>query len=169
MADAVKFICWLYDSNCTSFDVNELRYNLFCKKNISGDKLPPTRENLLLHIFRAIYQTYIWKNAHRSLLQLPSPVESKGWVLINGSLNHQYSTKDPAPNQVAELVVCSCKSGCSSNRCSCLKNNFECSEACLCVSCKNDIGFLQNRDEDDDENSDDELKCHHVFISAYYV
>ena len=117
--------------------------SFFCKKNISGDKLPPTRENLLLHIFRTTYQTY------------PSPVESKGWVLINGSLNHQYSTKDPAPNQVAELVVWSCKSGCSSNRCSCLKDNSECSEACLCVSCENDIGFLQNRDEDD-ENSDDE-------------
>ena len=156
--DAIKFICWLYDSEFKSVDVNILRYQLFCKKNISGEKLPPTYENLICHIARATYQTYIWKNAYKPLLQLPKPTETMGWIETNGILNHRYSNKDPAPKQLFEMVVCSCKSGCESKRCTCRKHNFACSNACSCTSCEND--YDQNdqynvEDFDDDDTNDE--------------
>ena len=36
------------------YDVNKLRYRMFTKKNLSGDRLPPTLDALVLHLRRAL-------------------------------------------------------------------------------------------------------------------
>ena len=119
VVDAIKFVCWLYDPMCKHFDINTLRYLLFCQKNVWGEKLPPTLHALLLHISRAACQTYIWKNANCQILNLESPVENGGRKYINQILIQKLMTKDPAPSQIIELVVCRCKSGCKRNTWSC--------------------------------------------------
>ena len=44
-----------------------------------------------------------------------------------------------APKYILQIIRCSCKTGCSSYRCSCRKNDMLCSEAC--TYCKiNDCG-----------------------------
>ena len=55
----IKFVCLLYDKKSTLIDINALRHKLFTQKNISGDKLPPILDALVLHLRRANYQCHI--------------------------------------------------------------------------------------------------------------
>ena len=60
---------------------------------------------LLLHIRRATYQTYIWRNACIPLLNLPSPVENGGWKYEDDHLVQHLMTQDPEPKEIIELIV----------------------------------------------------------------
>ena len=44
----------LYDENKSVSSVNELRYRMFAKNNLSGDRLPQTLDALVLHLRRAL-------------------------------------------------------------------------------------------------------------------
>ena len=74
--DAINLVCLLYDSKCQVFDINHLRYKLFCSRNLSGEKLPPTHDALILHLSRVAFYVYIWMNAHKTSLDLPSPIDN---------------------------------------------------------------------------------------------
>ena len=52
---AIKLVCLLYDSKRQVFDINHLRYKLFYSKNLSGEKLPPTHDALILHPSRVAF------------------------------------------------------------------------------------------------------------------
>lgn len=58
----------------------------------------------------------------------------------------------PAPDGVLENVHCGCKSGCSNNRCSCLKENLHCTALCHCEGCANRSG---SADEDSENEAED--------------
>ena len=108
VVDVVKFVCRLYDFKGDEQNIDKLRYRLFCRKNISGDKLPPSLDALLLHISRTAYQSFIWQQAQTPVLNLPPPVENGTWKLSDdGKLLQVLMTKDPAPKQIAELVYMS--------------------------------------------------------------
>ena len=49
------------------------------------------------------------------------------------------ASDDPiAPEEILKTVKCSCKSGCTSKRCSCVKGRLSCSQFCSCSDiCKN--------------------------------
>ena len=51
----IRFICALYHKQFKTANINELRHKLFTKKSLSGEKLPPTLDALLLHLRRAAY------------------------------------------------------------------------------------------------------------------
>ena len=160
--DAVKFICWLYD--CDDFDINKLRYKLFCKKNLCGEKLPPTLDALMLHFVRAAYQSFIWKNSYLLILDLP-PAACEGWKNSDdGTLVQHLMNTDAAPHQIVALIVCKCKTGCSNNSCSCRENGFCCTDACNCSNCENNDELT---DTEDDE-SDDELDFINYFFYLYF-
>ena len=53
-----NFISLLYSPKSAG-DVILLRYKLFCQKQATKEKLPPTQDSLIQHTKRAIYQTYI--------------------------------------------------------------------------------------------------------------
>ena len=55
-----------------------MRKDLFSKKQLVSDRLPPTEPELTEHIKRANYQSYVWQNATKPLLELPSP-KGNGW------------------------------------------------------------------------------------------
>ena len=59
MEAAMKFVCHLYDNKSKDADINGLRYTLFSKKSLSVEKLPPTLDELSLHLRRAAYQCCI--------------------------------------------------------------------------------------------------------------
>ena len=40
----------LYNENKSGSSVNELRFRMFTKKNLRGDRLPPTLDALILHL-----------------------------------------------------------------------------------------------------------------------
>jgi len=45
-------------------------------------------------------------------------------------------------DQVKKEHRCNCKSGCTNNRCSCLKNNEPCDSSCGCTHCKNPLNGI---------------------------
>ena len=82
-AACTEFVCRLYDDKGETTDVNDLHYQLFCQKQLSGEELPPTSDALACHVKRANYQCFIWKQACKVNLELPSPVEMVGvWRMV---------------------------------------------------------------------------------------
>ena len=55
------------------------------------------------------------------------------------------------------LAGCSCKKGCSTSRCRCVKNSKSCGPGCRCFSCKNVpstlVDYASGEDLEEDEDS----------------
>ena len=91
-----SFVCVMYGKP-THHRVNQLRHDLAMIKFKSSNNslssfegtdlcfLPPCQESLVMHIKRANYQTFIWKNANVAFQELPS-VQESGWRLEDGTL-----------------------------------------------------------------------------------
>ena len=52
-----RFVILLYDRASTCSDINECRRILFTKKGRTVEAIPPTKDALKLHIFRAMLQS----------------------------------------------------------------------------------------------------------------
>ena len=153
-----KFVCFLYRKTST-VEVNELRHQLFVSKASQSDQMPPTRDALRQHILRCNYQAAIWQRALQSEPDIPNPI-GHGWSLNDEQLlTIQWTTKQPAPDELLLLIACNCRTGCSSGRCSCLRSGFHCTAACGCTDCANtdqsqsrggDLSSGDDTDDDDD-------------------
>lgn len=88
-----RFVCKMYNkgsfisTNKLRSDVFQSRYEaikrqttLSLQSGIDLSLLPPCLSTLRLHILRVNYQAFIWKNAHVSFPELPSPIGC-GWKL----------------------------------------------------------------------------------------
>ena len=117
--DVIKLVCLLYDSKCQVFDINHLRYKLFSSKKFIWGKLQLTHDVLILHPSRAAFQVYIWMNAHKALLDLPSPIYHHRWILRAGKLEQHLMSQVLAPRKVAEFVLSRCKKNCKTNKRAC--------------------------------------------------
>ena len=118
-------------------DVNEARYKLFCAKGSSTAQLLPCKDALELDAKRANYQAAIWRRSLQPQPVVPSP-NGQGWsVDSSNSITVNWLTLLPAPQQLLELVSCSCKKGCSTGLCSCCRNGMPCTDVCQCVDCTN--------------------------------
>ena len=130
-----KFVCILYGQTQV-FNVNEARYRIFCASS-SQESLPPTQDELYLHLNRTNYQAAIHKHSLTPIMNAPSPA-GNGWEIKDEQLNMIWMTKAPAPDKLLEVVHCSCKSTkCMSGRCSCLKAHVSCTDLCKCSDCSN--------------------------------
>ena len=77
-----------------------------------------------------------------------------GWHKCGEGFVPMKTTLPPVPEKLMKVIRCSCKSDCSTLKCSCKKNNIECTPACgHCrgVSCTNSMQM------DCDENEDEIL------------
>ena len=107
------------------------------KYSYEVSKLPPTMRALKYRIFRAHYAALILKTCTSSIQNLPDPC-GFGWELDNGNLVPTMTDDLPSPTGLIELSMCSCKTGCSSGRCTCKKNKLLRTEMCKCSdACKN--------------------------------
>ena len=151
-----EYVCVIYGLKNES-NVNKARYKLFSskKKLPEPQKLPPTKDALLLHFNRANYQAYEWKRALDLTHVFLEPI-GKGWILENGELKIDWMKQKPAPDSILEFVSCKCsKSMCKSGLCQCFKMSLRCTDACNCNNCEN----IVNEDEEDvdtDESDDSE-------------
>lgn len=131
-----QFVCHLYGHG-DLHSINEIRLK-YLSGRCSVDCLPTTQDALYFHLKRANYQTFIWKQALTAQLDLPTP-HGNGWTMEKGSLKPVLMSLEPVPKSCKELVSCSCKSGCGSARCGCLKNGLQCISACKCEGlCQSD-------------------------------
>ena len=136
-----KFVCSLYTTNPKAGNtVNQVRFWLFCQKQLKNEGIPPTHDSLVHHLERSNYQTLVWKIALDAMQALPSPTESE-WEMINESLRPILMIQDSAPKGMVELTTCICKmSACRGALCICRRNEISCIESCSCIadeSCMN--------------------------------
>ncbi len=124
-----------------------LRWNLFSKFQWEAGQLPPTSSALKCKVFRSHFCCIVLKRSLQGTQNLPSP-EGYGWEINDGTLEQIMTDNLPAPIALIELSVCSCKTGCTTKRCKCLKHKLICTDMCKCQNCENDNNFY-------DENYDD--------------
>ena len=103
IAKCEKGLCCIYDEpNATS--ANEVRYRKL-SKGAEAHEIPPMQDALILHICRANYQCYIWKNALNAKFEAPSP-NGHGWIVEESKLKVLWITKDLAPKALLQMVSC---------------------------------------------------------------
>lgn len=148
-----SFVCALYGHSESC--VNELRYTLFCKKNISNQSLPPSKDALYLHLQRVNYQTCIWKRSLVSLTAPPDPRNHGWYTSTGGGIEIEWTKKPSAPAALLNVVACSCGGLCAQKICSCVRNNIPCTDACRCTeNCVNI--FLHDSDNEVDDSDDED-------------
>ena len=125
-----RFVILLYDRSSSCDNVNSARRFLFTKKGRSIDNCPPTLNALMQHIYRAIYQSSIWRNA-QILQHAEADVSNYGWIVTDNIASPTWMTIPEAAKSCQELIKCGCKKICS-GRCKCKKGGFKCTELCQC-------------------------------------
>ncbi|KAJ8023132.1 hypothetical protein HOLleu_38227 [Holothuria leucospilota] len=167
-----EFVCHLYCQNDVT-DVNQARYNMFRLGTHAEESLPPNRDALMKHLLRANYQAAVFRCSLQQFPDIPSP-DGKGWTLhtdeILPDLQIDWGDLPPAPEQILELMHCTCKKGkCqklgstttarkateTTPKC-CSELGLRCTELCTCLGCKN---VMCDADDDDvygDLDDDDE-------------
>ena len=120
-------------------------------------RLPPTRDALVLHIKTSNFQLTEWKDALVSD-KTPRDPNGNGWERNENKLQIRCTTKKPAPDEVLEFVICnSKKSRCETNKCPCFSLDMKCTDLCNCRSCSNvntDEDGVTTEENDDYENFD---------------
>ena len=119
----------LYDKTSHLSTVNDTRRELFCQKNRAMDKLPPTKDALLQHIRRSVYQAGIWTTSTQTQQVVPS-AQDFAWNKVSESWVPIWMTIPEVSASCRELFRCSCKGDCS--KCKCGKANLDCSPLCKC-------------------------------------
>ena len=75
-------IVLVYDKTSTSLSINQTRRELFCLKNVTMERMPPTQNALLQHTKRAVYQASIWVTSTEVQQMIPSPSDY-GWGQVD--------------------------------------------------------------------------------------
>ena len=68
-----RLIVLVYDKTSTSLSISQTRRELFCLKNVTMERMPPTQNALLQHTKRAVYQACIWVTSTQVQQMIPSP------------------------------------------------------------------------------------------------
>ena len=118
--------------------MSEARYNIYTRKYGKPNKvmsLPPTEQNLLLHILRAHLQTILAKSAD----QVGPPeldIMKYGWEIKDNIPVPSIADQPPGPKDLMDVVWCGCKTvvkACSTKRCSCHHSKISCTVYCSCA------------------------------------
>ena len=105
---AIQFVCSLYQENKATSNINELRYETFTKRNVSGDRLSPTLSR------RVNYQAFTWTSACVPVLNPPSPI-GNGLQMEGLKFCKEFILYSSVPDAVVELMRYKCKTGCKTN------------------------------------------------------
>ena len=124
-----EFVCELYGKKCNDSDL--LRYDLYCAKGdkVEPEALPPCRSSLKLHIFRANYQSAIWRRAVFPVPEVPPP-HGYGWKVCGNSSSVQWLGNNPTPEEILELLCFTGKRSSMPDSCCCLKAGLKCTDPC---------------------------------------
>jgi hypothetical protein len=143
ISEATEFISSCYGSRGNTH-MSETRYAIWSTKMskpkiCSAPKLkslPPTSDAFTQHVYRAHYQTMIWKSALSDSPPTAADPLLYGWTMKDSKLFPVLLPEDvsPAPVEVLQMIKCGCSSArpCSSGRCSCVLAQMSCSMFCTC-------------------------------------
>ena len=118
-----RLIVLVYDKTSTSLSMNQTRRELFCLKNATMERMPPTQNALLQNTKRAVYQASIWVTSTKAPQMIPSPVDYG-----RGQVDNVWNPLWPTVPELSK--ACTCKGDCSN--CKCGKANLKCSPLCNC-------------------------------------
>ena len=122
-----RFIVLLYDRTTTITTVNDQRKYIFANRGRSLESIPPTKDALLQHLKRSVYQGgHCWGQSMERNQILPDP-KYWGWTVDEGKYSIHWTTSLEASKICRELIRCSCKKGCG-ERCKCVKATLKCTE-----------------------------------------
>ena len=127
--DTEAHVCQIYGKKCQSVDV--LHYEIHCVKGgkVEPEALPPCESSLRLHVTTANYQAAIWK---RAIVPIPVILYPGGHVWkvdnISNVVKFVWFGFKPAPEEVLELLSCTCKRACTVDNCCCLKAALKCTD-----------------------------------------
>ena len=140
--------------------LNEMRYTTYCHLAATStsspkpEKLPPTERAAFFHILRVHIQAVRWKTLNADELD---PLDW-GWKIENGKLIPIMTDQQAAPDSLLNVIRCKCKTGCTSNLCSCRKNGLMCVSHCTnChgLGCSNAEVVSENDSDDDFAHDED--------------
>ena len=150
----VELASLIYTGKESNVDLAKMQNNLFEKKQLVTDKLPPTFPEYHEHIKEANFHAHIWNNATVPMLNLPSPIEN-GWSRDEeDSMCPTKMLNPPAHEGFVELTICRCETTCGMNRCSCERNGFLYSGACYCETCENNVEEYSDSEESEMDYTD---------------
>ena len=95
---------------------------------IKPEGLPPTDSAAAQHSLRAYLQLQDWLNLKSMSLD---PLEY-GWIHGVRGYEPLAMTEPMAPDELLRFISCNCKTSCSTQRCSCKKNNVKCISCGYC-------------------------------------
>jgi hypothetical protein len=154
--------------------MSETRYRIYTRKSGKLPKLmslPPTEQNLFLHILRAHLQTILGKSADK---QGPPELDITkfGWEIKDDIPVPAIANQLPGPTELMDVVRCNCKAvgkACATGSCSCHHSKISCTVYCACAcsdECFNPFKMDDEvesngeevEDDEDDEDDDEEDK-----------
>ena len=104
--------------------INLCREYMFRYVTKDLDKLPTTKNALLQHLKRAIYQCSIWSTSTIAYRQIP-PATDFGWVFHGEKWAPLWTTIAELPKASNAFIKCGCRKPCT--QCKCKKSKIECS------------------------------------------
>ncbi|VDI68231.1 Hypothetical predicted protein [Mytilus galloprovincialis] len=126
---------------------------------MSEVEMIPNAEALKLHWLRCCWVMQYWKQGNTNFMSLPD-LNSYGWNISDGEITVVWDTEInfKKVNDTIQWYTkgCSCKSGCTTLRCSCKKSaNKYYSPGCKCVNCVNLPTNLNQAVDDPDSDLED--------------
>ena len=154
---SITSFCYLiqvYGDNSMIPNIADLRWKLFCTKNLEGESLPPTRHALFQYCLRANGLSQRDKSYTEKFPQLPDYTKC-GFKIVGGKYKPIMNMQLPAPKAVLEFVSC----GCKTKRCSCVNAGLYCTPLCRCYydDCDNKERMVIDDEDVPEPNEDDEL------------
>jgi 5'-3' exonuclease len=159
-AAGLKLMVLLYGGRSAD-RLNHMRYVLYMNltasstKQLRPERLPPTENAALQHIYRVHLQVVQWK----TLMDTDLQPEDWGWRVVDGRYVPVATVLPAAPDDILTVIRCKCKMEtkrpCSTQLCSCLKHGLACVSACKNChgdQCDNaDVHSAVSEDDDDEE------------------
>ena len=126
-----KFVITMYDRSSEATDIDDVRLDMFARKQRSYEMIPPTQAALVQHTKRAAYQAgCIGSQSTLRQMELESPSEW-GWQQQGDSWRTLWTALPQIAESCQQLTKCGCQTECR-GRCKCYKFTLPCTELCSC-------------------------------------
>lgn len=135
----VNFFELLYSKSEDLATIRKIKYQQMIisdRSKIDPSSLPPSPRAAFFHGLRTYHQVKVWRDLRQDDYM---PLEW-GWKLDSGYYFPIMTDQDAGPQDILQIIRCSCKGSCDTNRCTCRKAGLHCTHLCKeCngLGCKN--------------------------------
>lgn len=129
--------------------LNAIRMNIWDRVKFENEMIPGD-EALLYHWKRTCWISNMWKQADCNVIHVDN-MKGNGWIEDGDNIKIKWDSdinQENIKQRVATLLKgCSCKTGCKTRICGCVKKGEECNEGCSCNDCEN-MAYLNHPSDD---------------------